>query len=788
MDFKTTMIVAVLFILSSILGAMTTDFECTGNDNYETRLVFRTPTWEMTTVDGMQKIKLPENYPQDWAGVPGTPELPVFSTLVNIPAGVRVEIGYRVIDEEVVENTLLVPHRSLDNIKNNDLSYTIDEQKYYRTGRSLPEFVELGDAGIMRNKVLQRVIVHPFRYDAQAQQLFAAGEIEIELTYHQDSRGLTPKRATAESPIFRSLTNGMTANPIATSDRSVQMPGVYLFLYDGSEEVLATADPLIQWKHAKGHEIHIMDTSTVGNNAVQIQQYIQNAYETWENPPEFICILGDGNMNYNIPTFWANYSSHSVHGDHPYTQLDGNDLFPEAMIGRLSFNNISELQVIVSKILTYELSPPTDDNWLERALLVGDYYSSGISTNTTMIYVGETMLDYNSAYDLTFINEDPFVMQISNALNRGMGAYFYRGFGNFSNWVNDDSFNLNNYKKTPFMSAITCYTGTFAQGSMSVIESFLRAGTPSNPIGASAVIGSSSPTHTCFNNLITGTIAYGIYHEGIINLSAALNLGKLALYENYPDNPNEYVDWYTLGKNLLGDPGMSLWTRQPDSLFINQLPNVETGETSLAVTVTDRNGNPVEGAVVTFIQLEGDIDSRAFTDDAGVAVLYFDPAEAGLAQLAASKHNWISYLSNPEVTDGNVVDYSDIEYTSPAVTGGTAQFSVTLHNYGSSALSGVTATLSCPDDRIDITTAFSDYGSIASGQEADGDSDFVIDISPLCLDGTAFDLTLDIETNSGDWTTHIPLDISGPMLEISGIDTNPAVVLPGGAPSACTFY
>ncbi len=779
MDFRLTMILAALLMLCSFLGAITNDFECTSNDEFETRLVFRTPTWEMTTVDGMQKIKLPDSYPQDWAGVPGTPELPVFSTLVNIPAGVRVELSYRILDEETIENTTLVPHRDLNDIRDNILTYTIDPEAYYTQSRNLPESVELGDAGIMRSAVLQRVITHPFRYDAEEQQLYAASEIEIELIYHQDSRGLTPKRPTAESPLFRSLTNGMTVNPVTASDRSEETPGVYLFLYDGSEEILTTAEPLIQWKHAKGHEIHIFDTSTVGNNANQIHQYIVNAYQTWENPPEFICFLGDGNMNYSIPTFWENYSSHSVHGDHPYTRLDGDDLFPEAMVGRLAFNTITELQIIVSKILTYEVYPPTDDNWFERILLVGDYYSSGISTNTTMIYIGELMHDYNPAYDFTFINEDPFVMQISNALNQGMGAYFYRGFGNFSNWVNEDSFNLFNYNMTPFMSAITCYTGTFAQGTMSVIESFLRAGTPSNPTGASAVIGSSSPTHTCFNNIITATIAYGIYHEGITNLSAALNLGKLALYESYPTNPNDYVDWYTLGKNLLGDPGMSLWTREPEAFTVNQPLSIEIGATSYAVTITDSQDNPVEGAVVTLIQEGEGIDSRAFTDASGVAILYFEPAETGTTQLVVTKHNYLPSISNPEVIEGNIVDYTDIEYTSAAVTGGTAQFNVTLHNYGSSSLSNVTATISCADTQLDITTSTANYGTIAAGQDATGDTDFTIEISPLCLDGIEFDLMLDISSNSGNRTTHIPLEVSGPMLEVMAVTTTP-VAVPGG--------
>ena len=86
-----------------------------------------------------------------------------------------------------------------------------------------------------------------------------------------------------------------------------------------------------------------------------------------------------------IPTFFESYGGQNVHGDHPYTLLEGNDIFPDALIGRLSFDSIFELQTQIAKILNYEQEPfISGDDWLNRALLVGDPYGSGISTITTM--------------------------------------------------------------------------------------------------------------------------------------------------------------------------------------------------------------------------------------------------------------------------------------------------------------------------------------------------------------------------------------------------------------------
>ena len=41
-------------------------------------------------------------------------------------------------------------------------------------------------------------------------------------------------------------------------------------------------------------------------------------------------------------------------GDHPYSQLDGNDLLPEVILGRMSIRSSTELATAVYKILNYE--------------------------------------------------------------------------------------------------------------------------------------------------------------------------------------------------------------------------------------------------------------------------------------------------------------------------------------------------------------------------------------------------------------------------------------------------
>ena len=63
----------------------------------------------------------------------------------------------------------------------------------------------------------------------------------------------------------------------------------------------------------------------------------------------------------------------------PYSQLDGNDLLPEVIVGRISVRSNNELGVVVAKTLAYEKATYIDitgTNLYERAALIGDPSSS----------------------------------------------------------------------------------------------------------------------------------------------------------------------------------------------------------------------------------------------------------------------------------------------------------------------------------------------------------------------------------------------------------------------------
>jgi len=64
------------------------------------------------------------------------------------------------------------------------------------------------------------------------------------------------------------------------------------------------------------------------------------------------------NGNFVIPTFFIEgYYSAWDATDHSYTLLEGDDYFPDILIGRLSFQSMNELYTVINKIISYESAP-----------------------------------------------------------------------------------------------------------------------------------------------------------------------------------------------------------------------------------------------------------------------------------------------------------------------------------------------------------------------------------------------------------------------------------------------
>ena len=152
----------------------------------------------------------------------------------------------------------------------------------------------------------------------------------------------------------------------------------------------------------------------------------------------------------------------------------------------------------------------------------------------------------------------------------------------------------------PVATVITCGTGSFGSGE-ALSESFIRAGTASNPKGSVACIGTATlGTHTMFNNIVDMGFYYGALIEGIESAGAALMYGKMMLYKTYPSNPSNYGHIFAHWNNLMGESSLSMWSAYPEQITVDHPYALSKGTNYIDITVAKSSG-ALEEAWVTIL-------------------------------------------------------------------------------------------------------------------------------------------------------------------------------------------
>ncbi|MCF6237428.1 MAG: C25 family cysteine peptidase, partial [Candidatus Marinimicrobia bacterium] len=334
--------------------------------------------------------------------------------------------------------------------------------------------------------------------------------------------------------------------------------------------------------------------------------------------------------------------------DHPYAHLAGSDYVSDVFLGRLPFATTTEFANIISKIMNYEKMPPTTDpTWFTRALLVGDQSSSGLSTIMINHNINE-LTEARGYHDNFEVYSGSFVSGIQNGINTGVSYFNYRGYIGMSGWGNSNTSSLTNGGRLPFVTILTCGTGSFTGDSRS--EMFLRVGSSANPKGAIAAVGTAtSGTHTLYNNCVAVGIYHGLFAEDLDYAGMAMERGRLNLNATYPSTSNNYVKIFSHWNNLMGDAALELWTGVPQDMTVNVLSDIPQEAQFLDVTVTNTFDAGVEDAWVT---LTGSgVFVSGYADIDGMVVLDLPADLPPSMTLTVTKHNHLPVQST--ITVGN---------------------------------------------------------------------------------------------------------------------------------------
>ncbi len=583
-----------------------------------------------------QKISFPdEGYMRNL----GEPELPVIGRMVVVPDLKGISMDTAVSGETVLEGYRINPAQ-----KKYRSSIPVEfkfNREVYSSSKPYPsQAASKGRPSIMRDYRFVRVEFHPVRYIGSEEKLIVNNEITVTLRYEGPAQINPHYQEAGESisPTFAVLYKEyfINYNYLPEREKDAAEP-LLIICYD---EFATEMDEIVQWKTRRGLPVTLTLLSDIGTSADDIQDYLQEAYDTWSPKPVYVWLIGDGG---EIPT---NYGIGGCASDYMYTTLEGSDIDPDVFIGRLSAQTGTEVANQTTKFITHESTPQTGEEAAMYLNATGVSSSDGYPVNddTRLDRIKDSWIDYgiDSVDRLYISNGQATPANIIDVLDEGRFWITYMGHGDRTGWTstnpkfsNSHIDQLNNEARSCFVVDIACQNGAFVSGSDCFGEHWLKVGTAAEPKGAVGCYSSSTNTAWDESGELGEGITYAYTEEDMTTYGAAAMGAMLYLEEQMGSGSN--VEEVFQQFVLFGDPSIHVYAGELIDPVVTHDPFIPLGSVDFQVTVTD-GSNPIEGAVVS-AWLPGEFYEVELTDASGVAVLSLESSIYGDAFLTVTGNN-----------------------------------------------------------------------------------------------------------------------------------------------------
>ncbi len=745
-------------------------FEVLSSDPSGSRLLLECPGFwtQEVEVDGeiYTKVILPQ------AGIlteAGLPALPAVSKILAVPDDRDVEV--------IVSNVIYQTFSCV-----NPLPAEPDPETLAGFATPPPQGVypenwaEALPPAIFKDYRVSQVNLFPIRYDFNERRIQLATRLEVEIRTTKPTtvnvKTYTPRYSDAFAPLYDSLIDNIdefnTASPLVGEGPR----GGYLIVADDrvfGAEVDSLVNVFATWKRELGYDVTVLLLSEIGGTREEIQDAVKQVYYGGDVPLDYVLLIGDIDGQINIPAYSIVKPTGGEQDvtDHPYAMLEGDDYFPDVMIGRISVTSTAELATALWKTTYYQRYPDVaGTDWLKEACVVaGNYSDVGIAPITpvwTSMWLVDKLYDHGYAQVDTFFwwtgNPNPPYPGndlIAESINDGVGLVAYRGWADANGWQYpvfkvEDVEALSNGAYLPIVVSMVCNTGDF--GNLSVDpcfgESWLRTGSQFNLKGGAAFFGPSDlHTNTKWNNALYAGFFEGVLEENLTRIGQAAIRAKFELYYGFPENTGvgDFAEFYFHVYNILGDPELSVRTAVPQILTLDLPAGVSLGRQTVTAEVRTPSGDPVSGAYVAFYK-DDEISAGGVTSSDGTVMVEIEPLSEGEITVTASTSNCVPVQLSINAAVGSFpLGISEVEAgTGGALPAGeTSTLTVTLTNFGATDLSGVQAELSADDPYVAVEQSQSAVGVVEAG--GDAEASFTVSVSPDCPQNHVIEFTLFLE-------------------------------------------
>jgi hypothetical protein len=727
----------------------------------------------------------------------GAPDLPYISSVLAIPdhAGVSVEV-IETSSLQTFHNINLPPCRASWFEGKPETAYLENESIYSSPDVFPNSMASVGTPAIFRDFRIVRLSLYPIRYIPSKKELQVTSSITVKISYNSEkSVNLKTKQTKSIAPSFAKIYESFILNYKSA------LSNLYYGDENGRDVLLAimpdsyvsTFQPYADWKRQSGIDVHITTFSDIGANASDatiIKNHITDAYHNWEFPPTYVLLIGDDGI---FPKKTVTYD-YSFASEDYFVEIDGNDYFPEMMIGRFPVQSANTLNVCTTKAMNYEKNPYTANTaWFKKGVCCSnDQYVSQIETKR---FTADVMIQDGGFTSVdTLMSKQPCTIDVSDVIqviNDGRSFLNYRGEGWSTGWwatctpmVVSDISSLNNGTKLTFVTSIGCGVAMFdASGGNCFGEEWLKLGTVSSPRGAVAFVGPTSNTHTQYNNKIDKGIYIGMFREGLETPGQALLRGKLYMYNSYGNDA--WMEYQYRVFTVLGDPSVHIWKQVPLAINVSHPASVTIGYNQPQITVNyNATGLPVNHAQVTITG--PNVFASGFTDSTGNVIIGITPLTLDSLTVTVRGGDVIPYQGKMAVTQ-SAVHVGPLGLPHIVGSGGSLDsimnpnenltIAFTLKNWGIQTANNTTATITSLNTNMQvITTTAISYGNITAGNSVVG-SPYQIHINQNAEIGSLVKIKLHVTSGTNSWDYLYYQPVQGCELEYMNVTVDDIAAL-----------
>jgi len=774
-------------------------------------------------VDGlpMKDIIMPQVFlPND----EGAPNLPALSRYIAVPQGAQANIIIKSYRTELLKDISIAPAPRIPlDTEDGPLQYRKNEKIYNSDAYYPAEPFLLSELTQLRGVDAVMFGITPFQYNPISKELLVYRDVELDIVFEGGNGHFGDDRLRSRwyDPILEDALLNSSSLPVIDYDarireyRNLDNAGFeYLIVIPNDPIWMPYAEQIKEWRTKQGILTGIKTLNDIGGSTVTIlENYFNNAFNNWTIPPVAVLLMADYGTNANNSIISPIYGNDGA-SDNIFADVTGNHL-PDMIFARMTAQNATHLQTMVSKMLNYESNPPTNPNFYNNPItalgwhtdrwfqicseVVGGFWrqqgklpvringvSSGFpswiwstATNTSQVvnYFGPNGQGYIPATPAElggFIGGT--AQMVVNAINSGAFALQHRDHGYEDGWGEPafksshiDSLKNNQNNELVYVFSINSLTGKYNMSGECFAEKFHRHTYGGQNAGALGVIAASEAVYSFVSDVFLWGMFDNMYPEFMPDYGNNVPMrgflpafgqaaGKIFLQSSqWPYNSDGKESTYNLF-HAHGGAFLQVFTEVPQNLAVTHNPILYSSESSFSVIAP-------AGAFIS-LTVNGEIIGTAMSNGGSTNIAIEPQLPPNPMVVTVTKQNYYRYESNVDIispsgpcviADSFVINDASGNNNGLMDYGESIMLHMTMKNVGMAAANNVSTTMTSNNAYVTITNGNAYFGNIAPNSTVTVNNAFSFTVSPNIPDSHAVSFILNSTDGADNWISYISI-------------------------------